>query len=235
RLGLVDQVAAQEEVHAVARSGPRVTHQPGDLARPDRRRRPAELHGRERDVPVAGYLARRGVGITDRRNVRRVLERYQRAGDPAPGLRRGDRARRADGQRERIPRLTLEVLVEQGLARVVRGEGIVGRGAEPGPQRDQAGQPRDPCEQGEPPVAVAGAAERAQHARSGARAASARGTGEGTRGVRHIKLLRAGGVLALRYSPPAARGKSRAGRHFGRPGTPPEYSPGSTADLAAGR
>src|SRR5262249_3862186 len=26
-----------------------------------------------------------------------------------------------------------------------------------------------------------------------------------------------------------------AGRHFGRPGTPPEYSPGSTADLAAGR
>src|SRR5262249_14963648 len=170
-----------------------------------------------------------------RRNVRRVLERYQRAGDPAPGLRRGDRARRADGQRERIPRLTLEVLVKQGLARVVRGEGIVGRGAEPGPQRDQAGQPRDPCEQGEPPVAVAGAAERAQHARSGARAASARGTGEGTRGVRHIKLLRAGGVLALRYSPPAARGKSRAGRHFGRPGTPPEYSPGSTADLAAGR
>ena len=102
RLFLVDHVAAEAERHAVTRGGPGVIHQRGGLAGGDTGSRDAELHGRERDVPVAGYLSRGGVRVADRGDVGRPLERDEGAGDLSLDGWRRNRCRGLDREGERI-------------------------------------------------------------------------------------------------------------------------------------
>jgi hypothetical protein len=57
------------------------------------------------------------------------------------------------------------VLIEQGLAGIATGEGVVRGRAEAGLQHDQAGHAADPDEQGEPPVPVTGPADPSEQTR----------------------------------------------------------------------
>src|ERR1700722_12052233 len=116
------------------------------------------------------------------------------------------------------------MLVEDALPGVAAGEVVLGRSPEPGPQRDQEGDPHDPGDDGEPAVPEAGAPERADDPGAGRL-----GDGVAVEGgrARHVGLLRAGGVGAPRYSSPAAARASSAGRQLRTRGLPWEYSGGS--------
>jgi len=118
RLRQIDHVAAEIERHTLAGCGARAGHQRLHLAGGDLGRLHVERDGRERDVAVGRDPARDLIGAADRRDMRRVRQRGELAGDTAAHLGACDRTCGAYRQGERVTRLTGEMLVDQRCARV---------------------------------------------------------------------------------------------------------------------